>query len=114
MTIPFGDWYKKTPLPNMDEELKVEVSGLRGNEEEGGLLPLTILPLIIKLQSTSSQGVAVTCPPAYISHMHPILINHHFLSITWPLPEFSPAGDLAEAPQSPLMCHLVVSHSLIL
>ena len=40
---------KKTPLPNLEEELMMEVWHLLQNEEEGGLFPLPIFPLIIKM-----------------------------------------------------------------
>ena len=39
---------KKTPLPNLEEEL-MEVWWLLKDEEESGLFPLPIFPLIIKL-----------------------------------------------------------------
>ena len=40
---------KKTPLPNLEEELMMETRHLLKNEEEGGLSLLLAFPLIIKL-----------------------------------------------------------------
>ena len=41
--------YKKTPLPNLEKELMVEVCHLLKNMEEGGLFSLSTFLLILKL-----------------------------------------------------------------
>ena len=40
---------KKTPLPNIEEEMIMEAWRLLKNEEEGGLFPLPTFLLVIKL-----------------------------------------------------------------
>ena len=50
MTVPAWPCRdKKTPPPDMEEEMMTEAWRLLKNEEEGGLLPFTTFPLIIKL-----------------------------------------------------------------
>lgn len=39
--------YKKTPLPDLEQELMMEVCHLLKNKEEGGLFPLSTFVLIL-------------------------------------------------------------------
>ena len=45
----FLPYHKKTPPPDMEEEVIIEAWHLLKNEEEGGLLPLPTFPLTRKL-----------------------------------------------------------------
>ena len=70
---------KKTPLPNLKEELMLEAWCLFKKDKEG-LLPLPTSPLIIKLQAGNLSPTLLCKPHKLYSYLNKSLLSYHFAS----------------------------------
>ena len=99
---------KNTPLPDMEEELIMEITCLF---KKWGIMwpsPSPLSSFDYKTSPLSPWGMVPFHLPTFKSHEHLILMNH-FLSITLPFTEFFLHIDIKNWSSSEhLKCHLLV------